>query len=103
MILKETIIKGEFKKDIYEDSFYYISSSYLDGKLIGIEIAPRDKSGYLPEIIFDNGIFGDDVNFEIKQISFGAMSVDDIEKVIDGYRNALDTIKELENLFFVNI
>ena len=100
MILKETIIKGEFKKDIYEDSFYYISSSYLDGKLIGIEIA---KSGYLPEIIFDNGIFGDDVNFEIKQISFGAMSVDDIEKVIDGYRNALDTIKELENLFFVNI
>lgn len=37
--------------------------------------------------------------FEIQTTSYGALSPADIEKVINGYKKALDTIKELERVF----
>lgn len=38
--------------------------------------------------------------FEIQTTSYGALSPDDIEKVIDGYKKALDTIKEIERTLY---
>lgn len=62
---------------------------------------------FLPDICEDIDVLGrgeqpEVFKLEILTTSYGALSPDDIERVVDGYKKALDTVKEIERAFTLN-
>lgn len=56
---------------------------------------------YLPEIYYD-GLW-DEKKFEIQTTSYGALSPDEIKKVIAGYQEAMLVVKTLQKNFKINV
>lgn len=84
---------------IYEvNNYTVIYNKYEWGIQIGI--TPDFKFDYLPEIYFDNDLLGEKpTRFRIQTTSYGALEVEEIDKVVEGYRIAQKTVKEIVEFF----
>ena len=100
------LIKSRPGREIYDmENGYTVVKEECSWLQRGFQLrfwAERDD--FLPDIFDCVGGIGNSENsdgfkFEIQTTSYGALSPDDIEKVIDGYKKALDTIKEIERAF----
>lgn len=55
---------------------------------------------YLPEIYYDDGFWSDGApKFTIQTTAYGAMGAEEIEKVVEGYQEAIEVVKVLEANF----
>ena len=71
--------------------------------LIRIEVRADYKErrdNYLPEIYYHDDFFGESKpRFEIQTTSYGALSAEEIKKVIAGYNEALEAVEILTKNF----
>lgn len=96
---------GRYERDIYVIGNYQVIrdlSIYESGKTherFGIN--PNREMDYIPEIYFNYSIFGDDNEreFKIQTTSYGSLSAVDIQKVIDGYNEAVEVVNILTDKF----
>ena len=77
---------------IYEINGYRVNYSKLDWG-ITMSINSIDRQSYLPEIYFDEN------KFRIQTTSYGALESSEIDKVIEGYKTAQETVEELKKFF----
>ena len=64
------------------------------------DIEAKDRNGYLPQIYFDDGFYGEDKKwFEIQTTSYGALTPDKIKEVIAGYEEAMEAVAILTKEF----
>lgn len=96
---------GRYERDIYEIGNYQVIrdlSVYESGKIHErFSVNPNRKMDYLPEIYFNYDIFGDNdtKEFRIQTTSYGSLSPADIQKVIDGYNEAVKVANVLTDIF----
>jgi len=103
--LEEQDNNGKYERDIYEIGNYQIIrdlSIYKSGKTherFGVN--PNREKDYVPEIYFNYDIFGDDKarEFKIQTTSYGSLSPADIQRVIDGYKEAVEVVNILTDKF----
>ena len=74
-------LKRGFKIQVYTEMGNFLPSIYEDVDVLG------------------NGEQPEEFKLEIMTTSYGALLPGDIERVIDGYKKALDTVKEIERVF----
>ena len=85
--------------DLYEVVKY--STKYSDGTFYSrISVSRNREHEYLPDIYFEDGVFGNNKKeFKIQTTAYGALAPDEILKVIDGYNTALEAVKILTKNF----
>lgn len=64
----------------------------------------KNGDNYLPDIYFEDDIFSDeqDAQFKIQTSAYGALDAGEIQKVIEGYQEAIEAVKIL-NINFRHI
>lgn len=68
--------------------------------LTSFTIRANGLDRYMPEISYDDGIWGNgEKKFEIQTTAYGAMKADEIEKVIAGYQEAVEVVRILTKEF----
>lgn len=88
---------GEDRYELYEMDLYKVEVSYY-GRYKNIYVSKKERSYYIPEIYFENGVIGKE-EFKIQTTSYGTLDVPEIEKVIEGYKLAIEAAKELTERF----
>ena len=95
----------KYERDIYEIGNYQVIrdlSIYESGnKHERFEVRPNRKVDFLPDIYYNYSIFGDDNqrDFRIQTTSYGSLPTEDIQKVIDGYKEAVEVVNVLNERF----
>ena len=79
-------------------------TTYEDGsvyKRISVEVSYEDRhENYIPKIYYDDDFFGErKPRFTIETTSYGDMGVDEIAKVIAGYKEAVEAVEILTKNF----
>ena len=78
------------------------TSDYGEFQIKQVYVAPADRNNYFPDIYFEepnkhNGL--EKETYKIQTTAYGAMDVNEIDKVIEGYQIAKETVALLkENL-----
>lgn len=97
--LSETTVKEKNIISIYssEGSSYILKkrdcTTYSD-----FTIWETSNDKYLPTIYVNENMDGHIESLDIQTTSYGAVGTEDMEKIIDGYKMAVDTVKALEKL-----
>lgn len=88
------------KTIIYENEYYKLKKNIKDDYM-SISIEAKDKIDNYRHNIYavENSDTFEITGFEIQTTSYGALSVNNIEKVIEAYNIAISTVKELEKMF----
>lgn len=100
----ELVFKGKTengKWDIYEIGNYEVRRRDYGADFIKYDVCKKDyRMEYLPEIYAVDDFHRDELEgFEIQTTSYGALRIDDIDKVINGLKEAQEVVKILENKF----
>jgi len=85
----------------YEFAGYYIfvaDACYMPGGL-KIEAEAIDQNSYRPSIYIDNSFGQQTQKIKIQTTSWGALEIDEIDKVLAGYTEAQTVAHEIKNAF----
>jgi hypothetical protein len=101
LIKDEDINKNEVKHvKIYESEYYKLRIFYYNSGYISIDVFRSENNTFefLPSLYIK-----EDDNFKVKDIeiettAYGSMDCKKIEKVIQGYNIALESVKELKRI-----
>lgn len=99
VLLKHSIVTSDkYSKDIYENSFYTVEE--INNKW-GYSYNCTTKDKYIPDIYIKSNLDDNSlIDFiSIQTTSYGTMEVEEIEKVIKGYQIAVETVKQLKEIF----
>lgn len=97
--------KGVATMDDFKVGRYFVRrtiSPMSDGEVwTRIQVQGDRDAEYLPPIQYDDDVWSDNPNprFEIQTTAYGAKGVEDIEKVIAGYQEALEVVNLLTEKF----
>ena len=96
--------RGNYERDEYRIGNYVVFrelSFYKTGSTFErIQVVPNREVDYIPEIYYDYSLFGDVVrSFKIQTTSYGSLSPVDIQKLIDGYNEAVEVVNVLTDRF----
>lgn len=85
----------------YENEYYILTKIIYQYGYSSIVISEKNKNDNYRYSIYVKEDFDTDkiLGFKIQTTSYGALAVDKIEKVIEGYNIAIKTVKELEKMF----
>lgn len=101
--MKLTFVKskdaGNVKYELYKIEDYEVIVSTYDSGYKCISVSKRERERYLPEIFCKDDFEGNILGFEIQTTSYGAMNVEDIQKVIAGYNKAIEIVEVLTKEF----
>lgn len=103
--LEQNEEKIKYERDLYEIGNYQVIrdlSIYESGKKHErFEVRGNREMEYLPDIYFNYSIFGDDDEreFKIQTTSYGSLTPDEIQQVIDGYKEAVEVVNVLTDRF----
>lgn len=96
--------RGKYERNEYrignyvvfrEMSFYNTGSTFEH-----IQVIPNREVDYIPEIYYDYSLFGNIVrSFRIQTTSYGSLPLEDIQKVIKGYQEAIEVVNILTDKF----
>ena len=90
---------GEDRYELYEMDLYKVEVSYY-GRYKNIYVSKKERSYYIPEIYFENGVLGEgEEKFKIQTTAYGALDAPEIEKIMEGYKLAIEAVKELTERF----
>ena len=87
---------NSFKLGKYEVEEYTVTT-YEDGKSYKRVAVSKDwDERYLPEINYCDDILGEKApEFKIQTTAYGALKPEEIEKVVEGYKEALEAVEIL--------
>ena len=97
--LSETVVKGKNIISIYsaEDSPYVLKkrdcTTYSD-----FTIWETSNDKYLPTIYVNENMDDHIESLDIQTTSYGAVGTEEMDKIIEGYKMAVDTVRALEKL-----
>lgn len=97
--------KTKYERDIYEIGNYRVIrdlSIYESGRVYeSFDIRPNRELEYIPDIYFNNRLFGDDFakEFKIQTTAYGSMSPEIIQQIIEGYKEAIEVVNILTDKF----
>lgn len=97
--------KTKYERDIYEIGNYRVIrdlSIYESGRVYeSFDVRANRELEYLPDIYFNNRLFGDDFEkeFKIQTTAYGSMSPDIIQQIIEGYKEAIEVVNILTDKF----
>ena len=97
--LSETKVKEKITISIYsaEGSSYILKKrDYTTYSLF--DVWETESNKYLPSIYANENMDGHVESLDIQTTSYGAVGTEDMEKIIDGYKMAVDTVRALEKL-----
>ena len=81
----------------------YSLSDYVSGykiETVSVDISYKERhDNYMPEIYYERRIGENKGHFEIQTTSYGSLVPEDIIKVIDGYKEALEVVRVLTKEF----
>lgn len=95
----------KYERDVYQIGNYSIAREmtiYQSGNTFERFHIIKDRNiEYLPDIYFNQNIFdnNDVKDFKIQTTSYGSLSPEDIQKVIDGYNEAVKVVNVLTDIF----
>lgn len=78
------------------DVYYDFSAKEIVGISFRKNLYCRDAVRYLPGVLLQNN--GGKFCFLVETISYGSLPVEEIEKVISGYKEAIKVVKEANEL-----
>lgn len=101
-MFKLVLEKENFKR--YDGYGYKIQQRFYDEEDYSITISKEfgEEYKYLPSIYSKTDGEEKIIDFEIETSSYGSLSSEEIERVISGYKIALDVVKELKEMFIDN-
>lgn len=90
------------ERKVYDIGNYKVTVDWEDGKIDDILAREDWRAEYVPEISLRGNRCWDDnkkLRFEIQTVAYGAKEVEDIQKVIKGYEEALEVVEILTKEF----
>ena len=87
---------GRYKVDKYIATY---ETGYVYKRII-VSVPWEERENYIPEIYYEDDYYGTHTpRFEIQTAAYGALSPEEIAKVIAGYQEALEAVKILTKEF----
>ena len=92
---EEFTLGERYEVEVYDTT--YESGTAI--RKIYVEAVDRNDR-YLPVIYYQTAIFGEsEPRFKIQTTAYGAMDIEDIQKAIAGYQEAIEAVKVLTEAF----
>ena len=90
-----------YKYEMYRIGDYKVEVNYCNGVRNNIEVEEDCKNRFAPIIYFERNRWSEDKTekFKIQTAAYGALGVDEIQKVIDGFQQAMEIVAILTEKF----
>ena len=100
--LSETKVSGEATISIYsaEGSSYILKKRDYTTYSV-FDIWETESNEYLPTIYVNENMDGHIESLDIQTTSYGAVGTEEMDRIIEGYKMAVDTVRALENLLIL--
>lgn len=99
--LTDTIKKEDKTLELYEIGMYTVRVVTHENGFKSITVGRISRDRYLPEIYCRDDIDCNILGFDVQTTSYGALSVDEIKKVVAGLEEAMQ-VAEILNAEFAN-
>lgn len=100
--LIETRTKDIYREETYEIGDYTVIVEFVNGEVDRISVKEDWNKEYVPPIYFGyDSIFAkhEKQQFKIQTVAYGAKDITEIQKVIEGYQNAIEVVEVLTKTF----